>query len=1172
MNITTIKDHIKSINNKFAEKVNVVRLNEYYKIYHESDFICYINSSITSLPSHINNFINITKTKTHLCIICITNTNEFIIHTIIKYISNMKKFHVILVGSNNDYLKYAIDYNANYIIAKNDYGTMIQTCLTLIKWSNLYHNNIFITNTNSIAHKNIIIKALDNTSMFITYPSIMKYIDLDNVLLYDIVFNNKISYWFIINKLLIKNIHDVINNKFTHNINYIKDDGTLCFTNNNKCNKALSCSNNEIDLLQLFTEYAPKIQTLINTINNKPESITIIKKDVLMHNDIKPITVHNVISNNKIVKKTLIDKYYICSTPITKLKVEHNLSSIPNKLILITTRFDSHVCALKDAIKYAHDCVAIIDENMICDPMFDIFSRHDIFNMNMYILLLKHGDNQQIKPFDMKYCQNISYIIDKKMFNVYLYLLLKIQDINTALCKIYDGNNIHIVNYFDINNVVIKRVYKTLEPVNIAARCIDFNPESESVVIKRGIRVKRKVSKCTGFNLEMEYGKYNDCCVILYWLPVNKGFIQEVDKLLTSFNKLDKFFVVKNDKGGNIDKIKHFINNDLYIHMFLLMRKCGLIKDIHIIFGMTSDDKYLYNGEPLISDGNYCKYDGVSIWKLNDAKSVLSFCNAKIFFYKGYGHYEHLYSMMSLMSPHSIFMRYMATTFQYVVVNDEIVIDTTWCTHYANNDKILCKNDYFKKVYTNYDLLFTDSIHNDKHYKMLFPNTKMFMKIDKYSLMKYEHCEREYDFIFCASDTHPSKNWDVLYEFFKYCDLNCLRLRVLIASPVTSSKSMEFDYKYVDIRFERSLNHEELNKLYCKCKCIFITFGRDAQPRVLMEALKCGCYGVVLEILTDGKDVIEKHAELGKIIKVPKQLRRYESSYKSIGCVLGKDQFDEIYSEVVKSRDHDKIHDVFVLHYDDVKIVGGIVDKVRKCIDAKRKFVVTIATENYSNNLNYLLSSLMHTNPSVGVIVYCVNWDDELLCQFRDVYENYYFREMWLDNFVKGDIIKLKVKLQYEVYKEYDSQYIWIDADSIVLKGLGRLFELLTKYNLVCYYRPSQPVHMKFAVAVIGFGKFDEGNDINEAFLRTYYDKCKVTEGYNGWFYDQSSLYETFVEYCDKIKLYELKEHEHSICDTIDTIVYSRRNDNKYELKELLKMSGIPLMHINFGGIRMVHH
>lgn len=133
MNITTIKDHIKSINNKFAEKVNVVRLNEYYKIYHESDFMCYINSSITSLPSHINNFINITKTKTHLCIICITNTNEFIIHTIIKYILNVKKFHVILVGSNNDYLKYAIDYNANHIIAKNDYGTMVQTCLTLKK-------------------------------------------------------------------------------------------------------------------------------------------------------------------------------------------------------------------------------------------------------------------------------------------------------------------------------------------------------------------------------------------------------------------------------------------------------------------------------------------------------------------------------------------------------------------------------------------------------------------------------------------------------------------------------------------------------------------------------------------------------------------------------------------------------------------------------------------------------------------------------------------------------------------------------------------------------------------------------------------------------------------------------------------------------------------------------
>jgi hypothetical protein len=78
-----------------------------------------------------------------------------------------------------------------------------------------------------------------------------------------------------------------------------------------------------------------------------------------------------------------------------------------------------------------------------------------------------------------------------------------------------------------------------------------------------------------------------------------------------------------------------------------------------------------------------------------------------------------------------------------------------------------------------------------------------------------------------------------------------------------------------------------------------------------------------------------------------------------------------------------------------------------------------------------------------------------------------------------------------------------------------------------------------------------------------------VTEGYNDWFYDQSSLYETYLEYETKMKLYPLSEHEHSINDTPDTIVYSRRMTNKKSLLEMLNQRKIIVPNIDFTEVEL---
>lgn len=112
---------------------------------------------------------------------------------------------------------------------------------------------------------------------------------------------------------------------------------------------------------------------------------------------------------------------------------------------------------------------------------------------------------------------------------------------------------------------------------------------------------------------------------------------------------------------------------------------------------------------------------------------------------------------------------------------------------------------------------------------------------------------------------------------------------------------------------------------------------------------------------------------------------------------------------------------------------------------------------------------------------------------------------------------------------------------------------------------------MKFAVGVIAFGLSEdiEQQEINTNFIKSYLKHCDTTAGYNDWFYDQTSLYETYSEYEDHIKLYSLAENEHSINDTLETIIYSRRLANKKTLRNILNSNNIKLENINFNDIVM---
>src|SRR5207244_1204012 len=139
-----------------------------------------------------------------------------------------------------------------------------------------------------------------------------------------------------------------------------------------------------------------------------------------------------------------------------------------------------------------------------------------------------------------------------------------------------------------------------------------------------------------------------------------------------------------------------------------------------------------------------------------------------------------------------------------------------WITTYAQND--LCKkyknfDRYFKKYYTNYDLMYIDSVEKTNNYRKVFTHIKQFIKLNKFSLMTYNpNGSREYDLMFCASDSHPSKNWDVFYSFLSFCEENRKTLSVLIVTPVIADKNLSkyTQMHYIKTTVKRGLTSEEM--------------------------------------------------------------------------------------------------------------------------------------------------------------------------------------------------------------------------------------------------------------------------------------------------------------------------------------------------------------------------
>ena len=71
-----------------------------------------------------------------------------------------------------------------------------------------------------------------------------------------------------------------------------------------------------------------------------------------------------------------------------------------------------------------------------------------------------------------------------------------------------------------------------------------------------------------------------------------------------------------------------------------------------------------------------------------------------------------------------------------------------------------------------------------------------------------------------------------------------------------------------------------------------ITSGRDCFPRTIPESISCGCFNIILDILSDGLSLIKSNPLLGKVIDTSGSIPLLEPNY-NISLSLNSDSIEK---------------------------------------------------------------------------------------------------------------------------------------------------------------------------------------------------------------------------------------------------------------------------------------
>lgn len=369
----------------------------------------------------------------------------------------------------------------------------------------------------------------------------------------------------------------------------------------------------------------------------------------------------------------------------------------------------------------------------------------------------------------------------------------------------------------------------------------------------------------------------------------------------------DRNIIINSEKIDykELDKINNFnehktrktsINDNIYFNIY---RKIVLNKNY-------DENNYIFIDEHIEENLKF-KIDNINIYIIKDYKSLCYFKDAELYFLRGC--YFNFYNQI-ITNDNSKIIFYPAVSFQYNYYKNNIKLNSNisfYIDEVFTNLKFDINHSFLKKI----NICLT---HENELYNKIFKYSKNinFFKFSS-EIFNYLNLDRIYDYIYVADSTQYTKNHELFFNFINYCEKNKLNINILyISNFINLSNIYKNNFinpnllNYVNLEYHYNLSPQELNILFNKSKINIILSNRDSCPRIISESLASGCYNIILDLLSDGKNYIEKDNILGDILNLKNILKVKISKSNSLIYV-----YEDILSEtILKYKNYNYDHEL----------------------------------------------------------------------------------------------------------------------------------------------------------------------------------------------------------------------------------------------------------------------
>ena len=163
---------------------------------------------------------------------------------------------------------------------------------------------------------------------------------------------------------------------------------------------------------------------------------------------------------------------------------------------------------------------------------------------------------------------------------------------------------------------------------------------------------------------------------------------------------------------------------------------------------------------------------------------------------------------------------------------------------------------------------------------------------------------RDIDILFTGTTIQRTKNAHLFNQIIDQLLVLMPELKVVIVGVEDGDEELKKRWPEQNVEILGRISKDQLCEVYNRSRIHLITSGRDCFPRTIPESVCCGCYNIVLDILSDGTSFIGENPIIGKIIPTTDLNPLLEPSY-NISVELDNDFAKrEILESIQTEHDH----------------------------------------------------------------------------------------------------------------------------------------------------------------------------------------------------------------------------------------------------------------------------